>query len=129
MENELIRRAREAQKHAYCPYSQFPVGAALTDERGTVHPGCNVENASYGLTVCAERNAIGHMVAHGGREWRHLVLVSPTEAPITPCGACRQVLLEFAHPQARVTLVPKGGEPLTLPFSELMPQPFSLEHP
>ena len=89
--------ARKASESSYSPYSHFAVGAAVVSADGRVFSGCNVENASYGLTICAERNAIFQAVAAGVREIRALVIYTPTPEPVTPCGACRQVLLEFGE--------------------------------
>src|SRR6516162_4778763 len=101
---ELVRAARAASERAYCPYSHFPVGAAVLTEAGRVFAGCNVENASYGLTVCAERSAVFQAVAAGERHVRAVVIYTPTPRPTAPCGACRQVLNEFG-PDALVVSV------------------------
>lgn len=102
----LASAAREVQGRAYAPYSKFPVGAAVLTESGAIFTGCNVENASYGLTVCAERNAVGAAVAAG--ETRIVaVAISVPDKPCPPCGVCRQVLAEFGSPDVPVALL--GG--------------------
>ena len=97
----MKRLARDAARRAHAPYSAFAVGAAVLGESGTIHVGVNVENASYGLSICAERSAIFRAIAEGERKIRALCLYTPTAAPVTPCGACRQVIHEFG-PEALV---------------------------
>jgi cytidine deaminase len=119
-----LRQAAEAARdHAYARYSRFRVGAALETESGDIFTGCNVENASYGLTICAERNAVTAAVAAGHRRFVRLALVSDAPDPIAPCGACRQVLAEFA-PDLRVES--HAGDRTTVwTMRELLPAGFS----
>ncbi len=95
----LLQAAWKAREMAYAPYSNFKVGAALLSPDGRIFIGCNVENISYGLTICAERVAIGSAVAEGVRKFLAVAVVADTEVPISPCGACRQVLAEFGIPR------------------------------
>jgi cytidine deaminase len=119
----LIEAARRAQQQAYAPYSRYRVGAAVEGEDGSVFAGCNVENASYGLVMCAERVAIGAAVAGGVRQFRRVVVVSDSEPPAPPCGACRQVIFEFA-PDAEVLAVgPRSSHRWTM--RDLLPAAFS----
>jgi cytidine deaminase len=122
---ELVAAARRAASRAYCPYSHFPVGAAVLTGRAEIFSGCNVENASYGLTICAERNAIFQAVAAGQGPLviQAIVVFTPTVQPTAPCGACRQVINEFG-PDAEVISVCDGPAQLRNPLGELLPQAF-----
>lgn len=124
--NPLRDAAEAARLRAYAPYSGFRVGAAIETTVGTIVTGCNVENASYGLTMCAERNAIAAAFAAGQSGFRRLALVSDAPTPVSPCGACRQVLLEFAP---EMVIESWAGETrATWTVAELMPAPFHRDH-
>jgi cytidine deaminase len=118
----LVAQAAEARKAAYVPYSHFPVGAALRGEDGAIFTGCNVENASYGLTICAERNAVAHAVAEGARRFDAIAVV--TENGVTPCGMCRQVLAEFG-PAMTVIVADADGQRRIYNMGELLPAAFT----
>jgi cytidine deaminase len=120
---ELQARARSVSEHAYCPYSKFHVGAAVLAEGGQIFAGCNVENVSYGLTICAERNAVFQMVAHAKKPILAVVVYTPTQKPTTPCGACRQVINEFG-PDALIISVCDGPDVVRKKLSELLPDAF-----
>ena len=121
----LLVAAREAATRAYVPYSEFPVGAALLVEDGSVVTGCNVENASYGLTVCAERTAVFTAVAAGHRTVLAVAVTAPRVATVTPCGACRQVLNEFKPRDRDLTVILEGVEgPELVPLGDLLPRAF-----
>ena len=125
MTDTLTQAARDAQRHAYAPYSHFPVGAALEADDGRIFAGCNVENASYGLTICAERAAVAAAVLAGAQRFRRAVVVTDVDPPAAPCGACRQVLAEFG-PQLVVEAVgPASSRRWTM--SELLPDAFARE--
>lgn len=121
----LDRAARLASEHAYAPYSKFRVGAACAAGSGRIYSGANVENASYGLTICAERNALFQAVAAGERDIRAMVVYTPTPAPTTPCGACRQVLCEFGDAIAIICCC-DGDAVRTYTSGELLPERFRL---
>lgn len=123
--SRLLEAATLAAAQAYAPYSHFRVGAAVLTEQGTVHAGCNVENASYGLTICAERNALFQMVATAPRPLavRALLVYTPTPAPTAPCGACRQVLHEFGAHSA-VVCVCDGDDAIVTTLDQLLPHAF-----
>lgn len=123
----LLDAARAAREHAYVPYSKFPVGAAVLTASGEVVPGVNIENASYGLTVCGERVATFRAAAEGHRELRAVVVSAPKAPGATPCGACRQVLNEFRPPDGDMLVILDRGEestPEVVPLSMLLPRAF-----
>jgi cytidine deaminase len=122
MKNDLRDAAIEARLHAYAPYSGFLVGAALRLKSGLVVPGCNVENLSYGLTMCAERVCVGRAIEQGEKEFEAIAIVADTETPIVPCGACRQVLAEFA-PSLRITSWTLSGKSQEFSLADLLPSP------
>src|SRR4051795_1816873 len=107
--DKLLEAAIEARKNAHAPYSRFLVGAAVEDENGRIHTGCNVENATYGLTVCAERVAVFKAISEGARGFVRIAIAADTEAPTPPCGACRQILWEFGG-DLEVILTNLSGE-------------------
>jgi cytidine deaminase len=121
--DRLTEAAKAASERAYCPYSKFRVGAALLTSDGRLYSGCNVENASYGLTICAERNTIFHAVAEGMVAVSALLVYTPTDNPAAPCGACRQVLNEFG-PDFEVRCVCEGSERITTTINKLLPGAF-----
>lgn len=121
--NQAIAAAAMARERAYAPYSRFLVGAALIDRQGGIHVGCNVENASYGLTQCAERSAVTAATATGQREIIACVVITDTVEPTMPCGACRQVLAEFGTDLLIVSRTLSGAE-LRTTLYELLPHAF-----
>ncbi|MDO9391804.1 MAG: cytidine deaminase [bacterium] len=121
--NDLVKVAKEAKQKAYAPYSKFKVGAALLAKSGKVYTGCNVENASYGLTCCAERNAVFQAVGRGERDFIAIAIVSDSPEPTAPCGACRQVLHEFS-PELEVIMAGAKGKVRTRKLKELLPDSF-----
>ena len=123
-EEALLLAARAVLERAHSPYSGVRVGAALLDSEGRVHLGCNVENASYGLTVCAERTAVGRAVAEGVRSFAAIAIATNLPHLLTPCGACRQVLSEFA-PDLRVICEGAGGERKAWSLDQLLPEAFA----
>ena len=125
--NDLLQAAKEARARAYAPYSDFHVGAAVLGASGRVYSGCNVENASFGLTCCAERNAIFAMVAAGETELREILVIGDSEEFLPPCGACRQVIAEFAKPSAVIHMCNRSGVSRNATVAELVPFIFKLK--
>ena len=120
--NELFRMAKTAAKSAYAPYSNFRVGAALLGANGKIYTGCNVENRSFGLTICAERTAVTKAVSEGCRSFKALAVSTPdSDIPVGPCGACRQVLSEFMPSIAPVRFGGKSAERVNSTIGELIP--------
>jgi cytidine deaminase len=124
---ELLLAAGKARKKAYAPYSKFHVGASVLGSNGKIYSGCNVENASFGLTCCAERNAVFAMIADGERKIRELLVIGDSDGFLPPCGACRQVIAEFASPSAVVHMCNKKGACLSTSVGELVPFIFHLK--
>ena len=122
---QLLAQSKTARETAYVPYSKFPVGAALLAEDGTVFHGCNVENASYGLTNCAERTAIFKAVSQGVKNFKAIAIVADTEGPCAPCGACRQVIAEFCDGDMPVYLTNLKGDVQETTVKELLPGAFT----
>lgn len=125
MKRELLEAARKVSENAYVPYSGFHLGAALLTKSGKIFSGCNVENASYGLTNCAERTAIFKAVSEGETEFKEMVIYSNTKELFYPCGACRQVISEFSS-DLKITIVSLSEE-LETNIGELLPHSFNLD--
>jgi cytidine deaminase len=119
----LVTAARLARERAHAPFSRFKVGAAVEDAEGRIYTGCNIENATYGLTVCAERVAVFKAVSEGARRLRRVAVVADTTTLTPPCGACRQILWEFCG-DAEVILANLRGDTETLRMRDLLPRPF-----
>jgi len=124
IKEKMFEKALEAQKNAYVPYSKFPLGAAVLTEDGSIYTGVNIENASFSLTNCAERSAIFTAVSEGKRKIEGLLIVSSTDEPVTPCGACRQVINEFADGEIEIIMMTEKGKELTMSSTELLPGAF-----
>jgi cytidine deaminase len=119
----LVEAALRARENAHAPFSHFKVGAALEDSSGHIHTGCNVENASYGLTLCAERVAVFKAVSEGARGFRRVAVVADTDTLTPPCGACRQILWEFCG-DAELIMSNLRGKTETMRLKDLLPRPF-----
>ncbi|WP_019119926.1 cytidine deaminase [Brevibacillus massiliensis] len=127
IDQELIKQAKEARKLAYVPYSGFAVGAALLSESGKVYLGGNIENAAYSLCNCAERTAIFKAFSEGDRTYQAIAVAADTPGPVSPCGACRQVMAELCPPDMKVLLANLEGEVLETTVAKLLPGAFSKE--
>lgn len=125
-DNQLIAAAAAAREHAHAPYSHFRVGAALLDETGRLFTGCNVENASYGATCCAERVAIFKAISEGGRKIAKIAVACDQDEPCMPCGICRQVMAEFAAPDFELLAASPSGRSRRYTMAELLPDAFTL---
>jgi cytidine deaminase len=119
----LLEAAIESRRHARAPYSKFLVGAAVEDDSGRIHTGCNVENATYGLTICAERLAVFKAISEGARNFRRIAIAADTATLTPPCGACRQILWEFCG-DIEITLVNLTGKSEVFQLKELLPRAF-----
>lgn len=119
----LLDAALRARQHAFAPHSGFAVGAALEDGSGAIHTGCNIENATFGLTLCAERVAVFKAVSEGVRGFRRIAIAADTDTLTPPCGACRQILWEFCG-DIEITLVNLQGRQETMRLQDLFPRPF-----
>jgi cytidine deaminase len=123
----LIRAAKQAKRKAYAPYSSFRVGAAIRTKKGRVYTGCNIENSSYGLAICAERTAIFKAISEGEKEFTAIAVASDDPDFCPPCGACRQVLMDLA-PSLDFVMINKKGQEKVVTLKELFPYPFGPEH-
>lgn len=123
MTDPLIAAALAARENAHAPFSKFKVGAALEDRAGRIHTGCNVENATYGLTMCAERVAVFKAISDGAKSFKRVAVVADTDVLTPPCGACRQILWEFCG-DVEIVLANLSGKSETLRLGALFPRPF-----
>jgi cytidine deaminase len=127
MNRPLLEAALAARANAFAPFSKFQVGAAVEDVDGRIHTGCNVENATYGLTICAERVAIFKAISEGARKFRAIAVAADTETLTPPCGACRQILWEFCG-DVEIALVNPRGRTETHRLKDLFPRPFDASY-
>jgi cytidine deaminase len=123
----LLAAALAVRENSFAPFSKFKVGAAVEDESGRIHTGCNVENATYGLTVCAERVAIFKAISEGARQFKRVAVAADTDALTPPCGACRQILWEFCG-DVEIVLVNPRGKTESYRLKELFPKPFDVSY-
>jgi cytidine deaminase len=122
---KLVETAKKVREHAYAPYSDYKVGAAVLAASGKIYRGCNIENSSYGMTLCAERVALSSAVANGERKLVAIAIVTDDDPPATPCGACRQVLSEFRK-DLIIIAANLSGQQVRFKLSDLIPHPFEL---
>jgi len=127
-QNKLLTVAKQVMQNAYCPYSKFKVGAAILAENGEIFSGCNVENASFSVTLCAEAVAIGKMISAGAQKVKEILVIADADKVCTPCGACRQRINEFSDEITLVHVCDKHGVKKTVPFSELLPCSFGAKN-
>ncbi|WP_173916336.1 cytidine deaminase [Halobacillus sp. Marseille-Q1614] len=125
--DQLIEEAKNIREKAYTPYSKFKVGAALLTKDGQLFTGCNIENAAYPVTCCAERVAIFKAISEGHYEFQSIAVVADTQRPVPPCGSCRQVMSEFFEPELEIHLTDLSGTIKTVTMAELLPFSFSQE--
>lgn len=125
---QMLEKARTVRDNAYCPYSGFAVGACLLGDDGNLYIGCNIENASYRLTQCAESSALGHLISHGAKRVVKMVLIADSPQIIVPCGACRQQLRELAVKGMTIHMFNLKGESETLTLEELLIKSFGPDH-
>ncbi|MDZ7905416.1 MAG: cytidine deaminase [Cypionkella sp.] len=125
---DLLAPATAVRLHAYVPYSNFHVGAAIRSVEGNLHVGCNVENVAYPEGTCAEAGAIAAMIAGGDTRIAEILVIADSPAPVPPCGGCRQKIAEFAAPDVQVTLCTTGGERLVMRVADLLPGVFTKAH-
>lgn len=124
VKEKLIEKAKKIREKAYVPYSKFPVGAALITKSGNVYTGCNIENAAYPVTCCAERVAIFKAIAEGDVNFKEMAVVADTKRPVPPCGSCRQVMSEFFDQSMQIHLTNLANETKTVTMQELLPFSF-----
>ncbi len=128
IQDAMLVAACAARDKAYAPYSKFLVGAAVLDEHGQIHAGCNVENAAYPQGVCAEASALSVMIMGGGRKAMAVLVVGVADSPVTPCGGCRQKLREFAAPEVPILIANPQGVLLSMTLDQLLPHSFGPDH-
>ncbi len=127
-DKDLLNKAKIVSENAYAPYSKFKVGAAIEYENGNIYTGCNVENASYGLSICAERNAVSNAVSSGEKsKIKTVAIYSPNQKKCMPCGACRQWIAEFSSDNTRIILEDDDNKIISMTLEEIFPNAFSIE--